>query len=893
MDACGCCSSEFVAFEKKYSCQKCANTICKKCVREVDPAQVSPEDQEQEPLPEGPVLVCKDCEFMGKWVNDVKKKDKGKFWNIKMPTRFFGRRRAGSSNGSDKMPRSLNQKFSMVSTMLERTRLPGGSQRKIPMVVPSEIKQDLQNLSREKLKEIHEQKKIISALQEENARMRNGNQDPVQLQEMKDLIDELKRESEAHIIELQQKINTLVSENTALRDGENPPPSNIGGGNAASIVQEDPKFAKYRKMQKCGLPEGAIMHAARKDGVELPETFFTEPAPALSPPPAVKVQEDPKFAKYRKMQKCGLPEGAIMHAANKDGIVLPADFFTGPTPSVAAVAPPPTPVQEDPKFAKYRKMQKCGLPEGAIIHAAKKDGIDLSPNFFSTNGDSGPDSSGASGPPAPPPLPGMTLAKPAPAPEKPKSKYELTKRQPVRQNRRNKQLRGIFWNVIPADRVERSMWPSIPDQPPFEVTQHLAMLEDAFVKVAAKKIGPPTASMKLKSSERPPFLDAKRLQNLGIAIARFKEPVTELREHILRLDQDFFTMEVVHKLISMVPTAEEIAACKAAEQDWAGAGRFVESLSRVEHFVYEMAKIPRLRQRLQCVFVEMSFERQSESLMESIQIYEAGCTALKNCQEWKKLLHLVLVAGNYINSDSKSSANAWGFEVSTGLQKLAQAKASNNKKYSLLHWIADVCDSKFSAVYEVLAKNPVLVEAASMNFDELKADLAQLSKGCELVEKELKASSGETLGEPSNAPGARQFCNIMRPFLLEHGRPATEQMKKSVQKLEMQGKALLELHGESPIKCTASQLMNTAVEFLKALNKAQDENAAQREQIAKQAELAKKQSSKNVKEKENERKKGGSFKKKDKKAKSGSKTDNEFQKQLAKLHSKNKQTTSA
>uniref|UniRef100_A0A7S2RJU4 Formin-like protein n=1 Tax=Mucochytrium quahogii TaxID=96639 RepID=A0A7S2RJU4_9STRA len=898
VDACLCCNADFVAFEKKYNCSKCGNTVCEKCSQR----QKSEHDKENTDIVQDVVVVCKDCEFMGKWVNDVKEKDEGKFWRIKMPKRMFRRRKSSHNEKSkEKMPKELNKKFSVVSSMLDR-KSPRPSANTLA-IIPTDIQENLQALSREKLKEIHDQKKMITELQEENERIRNGAVDQDQLTHMKTLIDELKRESEMHISALQQRVDDLSAENLALKT-------------SGSQEPEDPKLAKYRKMQKAKLPEGAIMQAAARDGVELPADFFTAPVPQTSPPP-VPV-EDPKFAKYRKMQKAKLPEGAIMQAAARDGVELPQDFFTAPPPTATAVVPV---VEEDPKFAKYRKMQKAKLPEGAVMQAAARDGVELPADFFVAPA---PQTS-------PPPVPtedpkfgkyrkmqraklpdgaimqaaardGVTLPgnfftepvesktppiavpedpklakyrkmqkaklpqgaiiqaaardgvelpatffqsdtgtmasipaaggglKPAiaAAPEKPKSKYE-TKRCELRKVS-GKKLRGVFWNVLPASRVENTFWCNLPDQPPFRIDTHLSTLEKCFAKTEGKKLELKGGGVQAKSSVngRQPFLDAKRQQNLGIAIARFKEPVSDLKKYILSLDQNFFTMEVVHKLISMAPTPEEIQAVSASQGEWSGPGPFTEGMSRVEHFVYEMSTIPRLRQRLQCVFVEMSFERQSESLQESLAKYEKGCVQLKTSKEWQQLLHLVLTAGNYLNTGNKSTGGAWGFEVSTGLQKLSQSKAAGNSKYSLLHWVAEVAEQKAPQLFTITEKLDMLEEASAMKLEDLKTDLAQLSKGCDLVERELKACSGATFGTPSDAPGSKEFIKMMKPFLQEHGQPVIEQIKRQMGKIEELASGLLSLHGEVSTKCSASQLLATAVLFCKSLVKARDENVLNR-----------------------------------------------------------------
>ena len=84
------------------------------------------------------------------------------------------------------------------------------------------------------------------------------------------------------------------------------------------------KYAKYAKMQKAGLPEGAVRGKMRMDGLEedFQDAFFAgEPEPEKAPthtgPP---LRTRAKYAKYAKMQKAGLPEGAVRGKMRMDGV---------------------------------------------------------------------------------------------------------------------------------------------------------------------------------------------------------------------------------------------------------------------------------------------------------------------------------------------------------------------------------------------------------------------------------------------------------------------------------------------------------------------------------------------------------------------------------------------
>mmetsp|Transcript_7402 Transcript_7402/g.9704 ORF Transcript_7402/g.9704 Transcript_7402/m.9704 type:complete len:351 (+) Transcript_7402:220-1272(+) len=92
----------------------------------------------------------------------------------------------------------------------------------------------------------------------------------------------------------------------------------------------DPKFEKYERMKKAGLPEGAILNAMNRDGVTPPAGFFdsSENSETLQSNTAKSSKLlDPKYAKYERMKKAGLPEGAIINAMNRDGVVPPTGFF--------------------------------------------------------------------------------------------------------------------------------------------------------------------------------------------------------------------------------------------------------------------------------------------------------------------------------------------------------------------------------------------------------------------------------------------------------------------------------------------------------------------------------------------------------------------------------------
>lgn len=79
------------------------------------------------------------------------------------------------------------------------------------------------------------------------------------------------------------------------------------------------------------------------------------------------------------MMKMGLPKEAAKHAMVRDQLdpkildMDPEKSLASQTGESADTGPP---MKEDPKYAKYFKMLKMGLPMGAVKNALQRDGLD-------------------------------------------------------------------------------------------------------------------------------------------------------------------------------------------------------------------------------------------------------------------------------------------------------------------------------------------------------------------------------------------------------------------------------------------------------------------------------------------------------------------------------------
>ena len=111
---------------------------------------------------------------------------------------------------------------------------------------------------------------------------------------------------------------------------------NPAAGDGTLNKTEEETAQRYRKMMKMGLPEGAIRHKMISDGVSgrVVEAVMSGEDSSHSQSPVLQKRsvddasgqrfslslgEENIAAKYRKMTKIGMPEGAVLHKMIADG----------------------------------------------------------------------------------------------------------------------------------------------------------------------------------------------------------------------------------------------------------------------------------------------------------------------------------------------------------------------------------------------------------------------------------------------------------------------------------------------------------------------------------------------------------------------------------------------
>lgn len=269
---------------------------------------------------------------------------------------------------------------------------------------------------------------------------------------------------------------------------------------------------------------------------------------------AVLLRDHEVYSKYFKMLKMGLPEDAVRHkiktdGANEQALALGGDA-TYAQLVAASTAPAPT-LGDDPVYAKYFKMLKMGLPDGAVRHKMATDGVDaraldLGPDALVSALVASSTSTGAA----------PTARKPPP--------------------RRKK----LHWQAISDDRLQslhqQTIWEDRGDD---DVAFDMDMDEleslffanaDAGSSGSSKKKASQSKALQRKQSVT--LIDAKRAMNAAISLARVKLSYCEIAAAVETFDAKSLTLEQLVGISEFLPTAEEAALVAAYTGDVAVLG---------------------------------------------------------------------------------------------------------------------------------------------------------------------------------------------------------------------------------------------------------------------------------------------------------------------------------
>lgn len=426
------------------------------------------------------------------------------------------------------------------------------------------------------------------------------------------------------------------------------------------------------------------------------------------------------------------------------------------------------------------------------------------------------------GPPPPPPPPMMGGPRPPPPPMggplppsmpvpdalphglKPKKKWDV-----------DGPLKRANWKtIIPNKMSEKAFWVNVqedklasPDilnglQQKFASKPVAKRNEDAVDKVHTLK--------KVKDLK---ILDSKSAQNIAILLGGTLKHMSydHIRTCILKCDTTVLSSTVLDLLIQYLPPADQLKKLSELKTN-------SSELVAAEAFCATLADIKRLIPRLRSLAFKQHYHEIISELKPDIVSGTAACEEVKTSQKFAKILQLLLLLGNYMNTGS-NNAGAFGFEISF-LTKLTATKDLDNK-HTLLHYLVETIENKFKDVLTFAEEMPHVDRAARVSMENLQKSLKKMENDIRALETDL--NNARVPQSPDDC-----FHEVMAPFAKE-AREQCDLLHSMFKKMEALYKVLAEYFVFDPQKYTPEELFTDIKTFKDSFAAAHQENLVTRE----------------------------------------------------------------
>lgn len=222
---------------------------------------------------------------------------------------------------------------------------------------------------------------------------------------------------------------------------------------------------------------------------------------------------------------------------------------------------------------------------------------------------------------------------------------------------------------------------------------------------------------------------------------------SEIKTSLLRCDTTVLSSNVIGQLIQYLPPPEQLKRL----QEIKASG---EKLSAAEDFAATIGEIKRLSPRLHSLNFKLTFADMVQDIKPDIVAATAACEEVKTSKKFAKVLELILLLGNYLNTGS-NNAQAFGFEIGF-LTKLTNTKDQDNK-FTLLHYIVDTIENKFPDALGMPEDLSHVAKAARVSLENIQKTMRQLNSWLKNLESDL---SNNKLRQSEDD----LFMDVMGPF---------------------------------------------------------------------------------------------------------------------------------
>nr|XP_055193613.1 protein diaphanous homolog 2 isoform X2 [Nyctereutes procyonoides] len=224
------------------------------------------------------------------------------------------------------------------------------------------------------------------------------------------------------------------------------------------------------------------------------------------------------------------------------------------------------------------------------------------------------------------------------------------------------------------------------------------------------------------------ILDHKMAQNLSIFLGSYRMPYEDIKNIILEVNEDMLSEALIQNLVKYLPEQKVLSELAQLRNEY-------DDLCEPEQFGVVMSSVKMLRPRLDNILFKLTFEEHVNNIKPSIIAVTLACEEMKKSESFNRLLELVLLVGNYMNSGSRN-AQSLGFKINF-LCKIRDTKSADQKT-TLLHFIAEICEDKYRDILKFPEELEHVESASKVSAQILKSNLIAMEQQIVHLERDIK-----------------------------------------------------------------------------------------------------------------------------------------------------------
>ena len=235
----------------------------------------------------------------------------------------------------------------------------------------------------------------------------------------------------------------------------------------------------------------------------------------------------------------------------------------------------------------------------------------------------------------------------------------------------------------------------------------------------------------------------------------------------------------------------------------------VQELGNAERFIHALSAIPFIKEKLNVLYFRNRFIEEVEDVAIDLQSVRKASMSIYNSTRFKKILHIVLVVGNFLNQGTWRG-QAYGFSIES-LLKLKETQSiytdslsvKRERAPTLLHYVARRLEETSDADALDLFEDIISIELASrVCISSLLSSVTELEKEMLIVKKQMADLTENDKTSPSLGSidsSETHFLDIMHAFMTS-AEIRVARLVKDSKACESEIKSLSIFLGEDPDK---------------------------------------------------------------------------------------------